>query len=555
MAKKSKLNVSEEIADNRSDQTKSKVSKKSKKKKSSKLKKESQIAVQESPIESKNIKEQSSSFQLVTKLESSQINLSTKEKWEKLAEMNIQQLENSGVSGQSCGTIDASIITGKLKSKRKKKKKNRSETLLDDSKEQHSISHNDTKASSRPNNLTEKRVKDDEVESKKGALSIDSREAVDFQGDCSKMPCKKTSLKEQGTQTKSVIHESTHVDINGNSLERTISCEICFDVLMVPHTTQCGHTFCYSCINTWINQERINPTCPKCRSKQEHPPVLNHALELCIQLLVPMLWGPEEQKGIQSRLEESKTQFKSISNPWNWNAGNTMFFDASDNVHRCGNCGFEVENGYCETCNMHFFNQDSNFDEYDYDEDFESDASEGYFDPEFVVEDYVDDVAFSDEDFEHQGHMVNDPFYEYYLESDDNYQHSHLDWNSASEHEEDSCYLSEGESRHYHDHFVSNVFEYDSHESDSGDYFSHSGHNAFSDSENLNYSQEESNDDFDDGPRIVEIFSDEENTDEINNAGRKARRDIQSSSDSDNEVGQHYRTVSGKIACSDSEID
>ncbi|KAH3864776.1 hypothetical protein DPMN_027802 [Dreissena polymorpha] len=70
----------------------------------------------------------------------------------------------------------------------------------------------------------------------------------------------------------------------GYSVQRFITpvdpnliCGICSSVLEDPVLTPCGHSFCQSCLNTWLLRPRTD-TCPECRShvaKETVKPVLS----------------------------------------------------------------------------------------------------------------------------------------------------------------------------------------------------------------------------------------------------------------------------------------
>jgi len=49
--------------------------------------------------------------------------------------------------------------------------------------------------------------------------------------------------------------------IQGDQLDQEYICTICSNVLTKPHSCQQGHTFCHSCISTWLTRKTACPTC------------------------------------------------------------------------------------------------------------------------------------------------------------------------------------------------------------------------------------------------------------------------------------------------------
>ena len=45
-----------------------------------------------------------------------------------------------------------------------------------------------------------------------------------------------------------------------------LKCGVCFDILATPAVLECGHVFCYSCAQRWLDR---NPICPTCRKRQD----------------------------------------------------------------------------------------------------------------------------------------------------------------------------------------------------------------------------------------------------------------------------------------------
>ncbi|KXS14718.1 hypothetical protein M427DRAFT_70485 [Gonapodya prolifera JEL478] len=76
-----------------------------------------------------------------------------------------------------------------------------------------------------------------------------------------------------------------------------LECPICQDLLVHPHTTPCGHTFCLPCVHSWLASQNPSPpspstydptrrpTCPSCRAvlPWKAPAVRNRALESVVK--------------------------------------------------------------------------------------------------------------------------------------------------------------------------------------------------------------------------------------------------------------------------------
>ena len=67
-----------------------------------------------------------------------------------------------------------------------------------------------------------------------------------------------------------VVH-STFVIISGDVLEEFFSgqlqCAICKEIYIHPTVLNCGHIYCYACINHWHDQKHAQAhNCPMCRS-------------------------------------------------------------------------------------------------------------------------------------------------------------------------------------------------------------------------------------------------------------------------------------------------
>ncbi|KAL0236384.1 hypothetical protein GEMRC1_002966 [Eukaryota sp. GEM-RC1] len=53
-----------------------------------------------------------------------------------------------------------------------------------------------------------------------------------------------------------------------HSSKNHLLCEVCTEMMKDPCTLPCGHSFCRSCILTWLKK---TPSCPNCRREIETP--------------------------------------------------------------------------------------------------------------------------------------------------------------------------------------------------------------------------------------------------------------------------------------------
>lgn len=75
-------------------------------------------------------------------------------------------------------------------------------------------------------------------------------------------------------------------------LHSEISCSICQDWLVHAATVECSHTFCWSCIDTWLRQKHFE--CPVCRTHVKREPIRTRAVDGIVEKTVQKM--PEEQQ-------------------------------------------------------------------------------------------------------------------------------------------------------------------------------------------------------------------------------------------------------------------
>lgn len=77
-----------------------------------------------------------------------------------------------------------------------------------------------------------------------------------------------------------------------SELHSELACSICQDWLVHAATVDCSHTFCTSCIETWLLHKNFH--CPVCRQAVTREPVRTRAVDTIVRKTVDRL--PEEQR-------------------------------------------------------------------------------------------------------------------------------------------------------------------------------------------------------------------------------------------------------------------
>ena len=77
------------------------------------------------------------------------------------------------------------------------------------------------------------------------------------------------------SDAESVARLGRAIALSNKLAEQLAACPICYQPLMNPETTQCGHVFCKNCLRTW---KRQSDSCPSCRQNiSTRPPVMTEA--------------------------------------------------------------------------------------------------------------------------------------------------------------------------------------------------------------------------------------------------------------------------------------
>lgn len=177
-----------------------------------------------------------------------------------------------------------------------------------------------------------------------------------------------------------------------------LECLVCSEVMHVPFLAQCGHSFCYGCLNSWF-ETKVN--CPTCRQDMELVPVLNLQLrevsktitDLVIDSMEDELHKKELQDARAAAVEEYDHDVRKNSLFGEAFNNAPTLVDKSDGVPRCGNCHWEAHGDVCLHCGARFRIPRS--DLY-----FDSDDGDAYNEDQEEVELYgiADDNAYDSQD-------------------------------------------------------------------------------------------------------------------------------------------------------------
>ncbi|ETI27030.1 hypothetical protein G647_10129 [Cladophialophora carrionii CBS 160.54] len=173
-------------------------------------------------------------------------------------------------------------------------------------------------------------------------------------------------------------------------------CKICIKPFYEPFILPCGHTYCYSCLASWFGGgtgRRSKSTCPDCRANVRVEPSPNYLLRDLVHMFIgraELLPEDETVQEHQTAKEEEAVLlaadragpglFKGVfvglgsaGGSRNWRSG---ILDPEDNVWRCPECHWELEDGGCSRCGFHQFDMTGSDSDSDLDESIDLDDSE-----------------------------------------------------------------------------------------------------------------------------------------------------------------------------------
>lgn len=193
-----------------------------------------------------------------------------------------------------------------------------------------------------------------------------------------------------------------------DTMRQLITCKICQRFLSEPYGLACGHTYCYVCLDAWLVAQKKR-TCPDCRATIKEQPVPSYLIREMTRVfayrqeLLPAGETVEEhdeyiKEAVLQVATDKETEglfsglFKGGRMHW------MPLHDPGDDVDRCPNCHWEMEEGRCGSCGLTIGDEDG-FG-LDTEESDNSEDEDDELDNDLVPHDYdgIDDPGSFDED-------------------------------------------------------------------------------------------------------------------------------------------------------------
>ena len=164
-------------------------------------------------------------------------------------------------------------------------------------------------------------------------------------------------------------HEAALKTLNTDidAMRHLVTCQICHRFMYEPYALSCGHTYCYSCLSQWLGSSR-KKTCPDCRAEIRLQPTPSYVIRELVLIFVGRTEllpdGETSEEHVMLAREEADIVAKDRANTdprvgglfkGTFTPGNLPLLpihDPGDNIDRCPNCHWEIEDGYCIQCEL-----------------------------------------------------------------------------------------------------------------------------------------------------------------------------------------------------------
>ncbi|KAL5034506.1 hypothetical protein BDV3_004070 [Batrachochytrium dendrobatidis] len=167
---------------------------------------------------------------------------------------------------------------------------------------------------------------------------------------------KQVQSKDISKEASSVQNLAKDQFNHDEALWQAVSCSICLELYSAPYTLQCGHSYCFHCLQKWCKQqpETSKIKCPACRTLLNLKPHPNSIVQELVDVVIDRL--PLSEREIQKeRIESLRKSSKLVDTPWESLCAPSTVMDFDDLVPRCSVCTWEVVDGTCVRCGIAYY--------------------------------------------------------------------------------------------------------------------------------------------------------------------------------------------------------
>jgi hypothetical protein len=194
-------------------------------------------------------------------------------------------------------------------------------------------------------------------------------------------------------------------------MRQLITCKICQRFLSEPYGLACGHTYCYVCLDAWLVAQKKR-TCPDCRATIKEQPVPSYLIREMTRVFAYRQELLPDGETVEEHDEYIKEAVAQVSTDKETGGlfsglfkGGRMHWmpihDPGDDVDRCPNCHWELEEGRCGSCGLNIGDEDGfGLDTGESENSDDDDDDDDELDVDVVPHDYdgMDDPGSFDED-------------------------------------------------------------------------------------------------------------------------------------------------------------
>ena len=139
---------------------------------------------------------------------------------------------------------------------------------------------------------------------------------------------KKRKTKKDRRKNKSIVQEKMRCMVPSELADSSMTCSVCQDIIVGANILACGHMFCGTCLDAWIQRSRNSSdssdssatyrvtTCPECREAILAPPVRCRAVDALVEDIATRCSEADDADALMKRICTWKVVRKDVEAQW-----------------------------------------------------------------------------------------------------------------------------------------------------------------------------------------------------------------------------------------------